>query len=154
MVDRRSTSTSLVATPTIIYEPSVQVSTFAGTGTAGKLDGPALTAQFNNSNGIACHSSGNVYIDDSDNHIVRRISATAIVSTFAGNGTKGFADGPAATAMFDTITGVALDPAGDTIVTDALNHKIRKITQSGIVPTLAGNVQGRLPSSMFLLGWL
>ena len=139
-----STSTTSVATPTITYEPRVQVSTFAGTGTAGKLDGSALTAQFNNSNDIACDSVGNVYIADSDNHIVRRISAVGIVSTFAGNGTKGFADGPVATAMFDTITGVALDPAGDIIVTDALNHKIRKITQTGIVSTLAGNVSGFL----------
>ena len=137
-------SSTSVSVPTSItdrgtYETNVTVSTLAGTGTAGLVNGVATAARFQGPEGIACDGSGNIYVADTTNNVIRMISAAGIVTTFAGNGTAGFADGPAATAQFNSPVRVAVTSSGDVYVADYQNHRIRKITQAGVVSTLVGN---------------
>ncbi|MDB5101712.1 MAG: hypothetical protein JWM80_6133, partial [Cyanobacteria bacterium RYN_339] len=115
------------------------VSTLAGTGTAGFADGAGATAQFNNPGGVAVDTAGNAYVADQDNHRVRKVTATGVVSTLAGSGTAGFADGAGATARFISPFGVAVDTGGNVYVADFDLHRIRKVTPAGLVSTLAGS---------------
>lgn len=116
-----------------------QVSTLAGNGTSGKTDGPAASAQFNNPNGVVFDKAGNLYIGDWSNHTIRKITAAGIVSTFAGTGVPGYQDGPASSAQFFEPWGLAIDAFDNIYVGDAKNNRIRKITPSGMVSTLAGS---------------
>lgn len=113
-------------------------STLAGTaGVSGSTDGNVSSARFNTPQGIARDSSANIYIADTGNHTIRKITGTT-VSLFAGTtGTSGVADGPVATAQFNSPQDVAVDSSGNIYVADTWNHTIRKIT-SGVVSTLAG----------------
>jgi sugar lactone lactonase YvrE len=114
-------------------------STVAGDGTPGYSEGAALTAEFYGPNGIAVDGSGNVYVADFGNNVIRKITAAGIVSTFAGNGTAGYADGTKATSCeFNNPAGIAIDASGNIYVADHGNNIIRKITQAGVVTTLAG----------------
>jgi len=121
------------------------VSTLAGSGTAGYQDGTVAAARFDYPYGVALDSSGNVYVADTVNHRIRKITQTGgtwTVSTLAGSGARGYQDGGAATARFSRPTGVALDSSGNVYVADAVNHRIRKITEDGgtwTVSTLAGS---------------
>lgn len=117
--------------------PSGQVVTIAGNGTSGNVDGPAATAEFSNPAGVAVDAAGNLYVADYRNHSVREISA-GNVTTIAGNGSPGFADGPVASAQFSYPLGVAIDGSGNLYVADSNNNRIREIS-GGIVTTLAGN---------------
>jgi streptogramin lyase len=119
--------------------PTGDVLTFAGSGVAGFSDGSATQAQFHNPTGLAVDASGNVYVADKINHRIRKITQEGIVSTLAGSGTQGFADGAAASAQFSTPIGVIIDTSGTIYVGDFSNHRIRKITLEGIVSTLAGS---------------
>lgn len=116
------------------------VTTIAGTGAAGDVDGPALSAQFNEPWGIACDSLGTVlYIADKKNNKLRKVDLlTNMVSTVAGDGNPGIINGPVSVARFNNPTGVALAVDGTLFVTDHLAHTIRKITPAGIVSTYAG----------------
>lgn len=114
-----------------------RVDTLAGTG-EGWRDGPALQAQFHTPSGIALDAAGNVYVADTGNNRIRRIGTDGMVSTLAGEGTRGFADGPAAQARFDAPMGVAVDAAGRVYVADTYNDRIRVIDTDGTVRTLAG----------------
>ncbi|MCF8427792.1 MAG: PKD domain-containing protein [Bacteroidia bacterium] len=117
------------------------VTTFAGNGSAGFLDGSGTTAKFNNPTGITCDFAGNVYVADQFNNRIRKITPSGLVSTFAGDGFIGSIDGSLTTARFNFPTGIATDGFGNFYVADQYNHKIRKIS-SGVVSTLAGTGAG------------
>ena len=117
--------------------PDGRVDTLAGQG-EGWRDGPALQAQFDTPSSIALDAAGNVFVADTGNHVIRRIGTDGNVSTIAGDGTAGYADGPAAHARFDGPMGVAVDATGRVFVADTWNDRIRVIEPDGQVRTLAG----------------
>lgn len=127
--------------------PSGVVTTVAGSNQAGYINGAPLTAKFFGPTGIAVTSTGNLYIADQNNHRIRFADFGAgQVSSFAGNGTNGFADGDVVNAQFKFPTGIAIDGLGNLYVTDLSNRRIRKINTSGttIVSTIAGDGQAGL----------
>ncbi|HEY8026348.1 MAG TPA: DUF4214 domain-containing protein [Burkholderiaceae bacterium] len=108
-------------------------------GGPGDMDGTTANARFNQPQGVACDSQGNIYVADSLNNTIRKIAANGTVSTFVGSpGVAGATDGNAATALFSFPTSLAVDPAGNLFVSDTGNDTIRKVTPSGIVSTVAG----------------
>jgi NHL repeat len=123
------------------FRSSVVVSGYAGTGIFnglnGYVNGPAETAQFN-PHRIAVSSEGTVYVSEYSTNRIRKISPSGIVSTFAGSGEAGFADGLGEAAKFNSPAGIALDQRGNLFVSDLRNFRIRKITADGMVTTLAG----------------
>jgi sugar lactone lactonase YvrE len=122
--------------------PSFEViTTFAGSGKGFAGDGgPATKAKLRAPRTMAADAAGNVYVVDTGNHRVRKISAAGIITTIAGTGTAGYSGdgGPATSARLDTPHGIAVDSAGNVFVADAPNHRIRRITPSGIITTVAG----------------
>jgi hypothetical protein len=116
-----------------------QVTTWVGSpGLTGSSDG-ATGALFNLPMGLAAAADGSVFVADSGNHTLRRISPDGAVSTLAGSpGMAGSLDGTGAAARFNGPTRLALDAAGDLYVADTGNHLIRKVTPAGVVTTLAG----------------
>ena len=123
------------------------VTTLAGSGQAGFADGSGLVAQFNGPTGVAVDSSGTLYVADQSNHRIRKITTEGTVTTLAGDGYVGSTDGPGSTARFYFPLALALDNSGNIYVADSINNRIRKITSSGVVTTLAGNGQGGLADS-------
>jgi sugar lactone lactonase YvrE len=123
-----------------IVTPGGVVSTFAGSsGQAGSNNGPATSgAQFLYPYAVAVDGSGNVYVADSGNHNIRKISGGS-VSTLAGAaGIAGSTDGTGVAALFNQPQGIAVDGTGNVYVSDTNNSTIRKITAAGVVTTLAG----------------
>jgi sugar lactone lactonase YvrE len=118
--------------------PDGLTSTFAG-GSRGNRDGVGSDAQFNDPRGIATDSSGNVYVSDSGNQTIRKITPAGLVTTLAGAGGLGdYADGTGMDAVFDRPLGLAVDRDGNIFVADATNCVIRRVTQAGVVTTVAG----------------
>ncbi|MYM41434.1 NHL repeat-containing protein [Duganella qianjiadongensis] len=115
------------------------VTTFAGNGTLGFSDGMGKAASFRSPRGIAIDSEGNVFVADSGNSSIRKISPLGLVSTFAGNGIGGRSDGVGGAARFLGPQGIAVDTVGNVYVADTGNSLIRKITVNGTVTTIAGN---------------
>jgi sugar lactone lactonase YvrE len=115
------------------------VTTFAGSGSIGSADGMGTMASFSYPSGVAIDSIGNLYVADRSNHKIRKITSTGVVTTLAGSGVQGSADGAGVASSFRTPLGVAVDSAGNVFVADSGNHKIRKITSTGVVSTLAGS---------------
>lgn len=122
------------------------ISTIAGIGTRGfSGDGGAATsAQFNDLQGVAVDASGNVYIADTGNNRIRKITRNGTITTIAGTGASGFSgDGGLATsAQLNNPWRVALDASGNIYISDAGNHRIRKISVSGTITTIAGTGTG------------
>ena len=120
--------------------PAGVVTTLAGVrGIYGALDGPGDTATFNAPTSVAVDALGNVFVADGLNDTIRKITASGIVSTFAGiPGHASFNDGPGAAALFNDPMGVAADAQGNVYVADAGNAAIRMITSAGVVSTYAG----------------
>jgi sugar lactone lactonase YvrE len=131
--------------------PAGVVTTLAGSpGAQGSNDGTGSAARFSNPAGVAVDGTGNLYVADSGNHTIRKVTPTGIVSTLAGSpGAQGSDDGVGSEARFNSPIGVALDNAGNLYVADRDNRTLRKVTPGGVVTTLAGNpgVQGSADGS-------
>lgn len=119
------------------------ISTFAGSGTVGYGGdgGGAGSAQLNSPVGLASDASGNLYIADSGNSAVRKVSTSGTITTLAGNGRQGYSgDGGAAlTARLNYPQGVAVDSAGNVFIADTFNNRVRVVAPSGGIKTVAGN---------------
>ena len=102
------------------------MSTWAGDGTAGFANGSLATARFNTPGGLTVDGAGAVLVADTHNHRIRKI-AGGQVTTVAGDGTAGFADGPLAKARFNQPIRLAVDGSGKIYVADRENHRIRVI---------------------------
>ncbi|HSR98240.1 MAG TPA: hypothetical protein VLM79_14375, partial [Kofleriaceae bacterium] len=137
--------------------PAGAVTTFAGTpGTVGSADGTGAAASFYIPTGIAVDGAGNVYVTDTGNSNIRKITAEGAVSTLAGTaGLAGSADGVGSAARFNVPFGITVDGAGNAYVADQGNHTIRKITPAAEVTTLvgtpgsAGSADGTGPAALF-----
>jgi len=121
--------------------PQGVVTTFAGSGERGSMDGPAATASFDQPTCVTVDATGNVYVAEVGNKI-RKISPNGVVTTLAGSGAPGAADGLSTAASFYIPEGLALDAASNLYVADYGNNRIRKITPKGEVTTIAGSVYG------------
>jgi sugar lactone lactonase YvrE len=121
--------------------PGLQVQTAAGVATAaGHAEGRGEQARFRGPRGLAADAAGTLYVADTENHAIRRITADGQVSTLAGAaGLAGHSDGPAALARFFKPIGVALGADGSLYVADSGNHTLRVISPAGVVSTLAGS---------------
>lgn len=119
--------------------PKGEVTTFAGSGIPGYMDGPGNKAQFYDPNGLTIDKKGNLYVVDGKNHRIRKISPEGMVSTFVGSGIPGYLDGPGKIARFNYPTGIAIDKDENLYIADRRNHTLRKVAPDGTVSTLAGN---------------
>lgn len=121
--------------------PDKSVNTFAGS-VEGYADGPGAQAAFNTPSGLALDSKGNLFVADTGNNRIRKVTPQGVVSTLAGEGTAGYLDGPATQAQFDGPIGIAVDMQGNVYVADTYNDRIRKIAADGSVSTVAGDGLG------------
>ena len=125
--------------------PAGVVTTLAG-GTAGSTNGTGTNARFFSPTGITIDSASNLYVTDNQNHAIRKITPAAVVTTFAGVSAStsfGYVDGTGTNAKFYLPTGIAIDSAGTLYVCDSYNHRIRKVSPTGVVTTLAGSATGQ-----------
>jgi sugar lactone lactonase YvrE len=132
--------------------PEATVTTLTGlAGNPGSTDGTGSAARFGNEDGgpsgVAVDGAGNVYVTDTQNHTIRKVTSAGVVTTLAGNASTlgvtgkpvgGSTDGTGSEARFNYPWGIAVDKAGTIYVADSLNHTIRKVTSAGVVSTLAG----------------
>jgi DNA-binding beta-propeller fold protein YncE len=131
---------ALVAAPLVAQAQSsfLQIRTLAGLTSLGYVDATGTNARFNGPASVAVDSAGNVFVADGFNHVIRKVTPAGVVSTFAGNGSFGSADGTGTAARFAQVYGVAIDGTDTLYVADSGNNTIRKITPAGVVTTLAG----------------
>lgn len=132
-------ASSATSNPATLTVSKVGVTTFAGwPGASGHADGTGRSARFALAGGLRADNLGNVYVSDSSNYTIRKITAAGVVTTVAGKaGSSGSTDGPVASALFAGVGGVAVDRSGTIYVADSGNYTIRKISD-GVVSTLAG----------------
>jgi sugar lactone lactonase YvrE len=136
-----SSNTVAVSTPlTASISLPLSVGTFAGHAlSSGSVNGTGKTARFNYPAAVAADAAGNLYLADTDNHTLRRVDTTGVVTSIAGAaGTPGAADGAGSAARFNEPSGVVVDVTGDIYIADTLNHTLRKVTAAGVVTTFAG----------------
>lgn len=115
------------------------VTTLAGNGNEGSVNGAAASATFNGPTSVAVDKSGNVFVADDNNNQIREITADGTVSTLAGSDSTGVADGLGPLAYFFGPEGVATNAQGNVYVADAGNNLIRMVSPAGQVTTIAGN---------------
>ena len=122
------------------------ISTFAGNGTAGYAGdgGPAPQAEINRVVGLAADAAGNIYLGDQNNNRVRKVDTLGAITTFAGTGAAGYSGdgGPAALAQLNGPLGVCVAPSGSIYVNDEGNGRVREVSPSGTITTVAGNGSG------------
>jgi sugar lactone lactonase YvrE len=125
------------------WAQSYHWSTFAGNiGGSGYSDGTGSAARFSRPMGVAVDAAGNVFVADTHNHTIRKVTPSGIVTTFAGTeGTSGSGNDTGAAARFFYPAGVAVDGVGNLYVADSYNQMIRKVTSDGVVTTFAGQTQ-------------
>lgn len=121
-----------------VLRPDGRVKTLAGSGTSGYQDGTGTSADFSQPWGLAVTDDGIVYVADTKNNRIRRISKDGVVTTFAGRGDRGYGDGVGVAATFWEPTDIEIDSKGNLFVVDHGSHIIRKITPTGEVSTFAG----------------
>ena len=118
------------------------ITAVVGTGEEGRSGdgGPAIEARLRRPDGVALDGTGNIYIADTENHLVRRVDATGTITTFAGTGDAGYAGdgGPATDAQLHEPSAVAIDPEGNVFITEVRNRTVRKVDPAGIITTVAG----------------
>ncbi len=117
------------------------VTTYSGNGKPGLINGLAFKARFNLPVGLAADSAA-VYVAEQGNNAIRMVTLDGVVLTLAGTGKAGFLDGDGLKAMFNTPTGIAVGQNGSVWVADTNNHRIRRISSSGFVATIAGAKSG------------
>ena len=131
-------------TPTPGAPPTTYlITTVAGNGVPGFSGdgGAAVQASLNTPAGIAVDAAGSLYIADCKNNRIRKVSPGGVITTVAGNGSAGFSGdgGPATGARLNGPQGVAVDPAGNLYIADTGNYRVRKVSSSGTITTVAGN---------------
>jgi hypothetical protein len=119
--------------------PKGDVSTFAGSGTRGSADGTGRLATFSNPMHLCSDLAGNIYVAETGNNKIRKITPDGVVTTFAGTGAAGGTNGPAATARFFQPYGICIDSTGIIYVVENGGCRVRKIDTTGNVTTLAGS---------------
>ena len=124
------------------FQNTYQVSTIAGDGNIGLKNGQGTQAQFFYPVSIIKDSKGDYLITDYYNHVIRKMDANYNVTTYAGTGIAGFKDGDKNTAKFSFPSGTAIDKNDNIYIADTYNNKIRKISNTGIVSTIAGSSAG------------
>ena len=123
------------------------VTTLAGVaGSAGTLNGTGSAARFADPQNLAIDGAGNLYVADGKGNTIRKVTPAGAVTTLAGSGTAGSADGTGSAAQFNDPTGVTVDPFGNVYVADYGNNTVRVVTPTGVVTTLAGKA-GRIGST-------
>ena len=132
-----------------------QVSTFAGNGNQGVINGVGTGAEFSIPSRLSTDIAGNLYALDAANPPVRQVTPTAFVAVHAGTGIRGFKDGPAVIAQFNQGFGIVTDAQGNIYIGDTGNRRIRQINAAGQVITIAGNgmsgfVNGNAGAAQFL----
>jgi sugar lactone lactonase YvrE len=119
------------------------ITLFAGNGANGYTGngGPATNASLSYPVGVATDASGNLFIADAGNAVIRKVNTNGIITTFAGNGTAGYSGdgGPATSAELNVGAGVAVDASGNLFIADVYNNRVRKVSTNGIITTVAGN---------------
>lgn len=125
----------------VIHEIVGDVLTLAGSNSGYSDESFGFKSQFNNPSDVAVDSFGDIYVCDTGNHAIRKISSTNGVSTFAG-GISGNSDGIGKLAKFNSPNGITIDKFNNIYVADTLNHRICKINSYGEVITIAGGIQG------------
>ena len=118
--------------------PTPVTTVFAGSGSSGYVDGAGSVAKFSYPYDFETDSSGNLYVVDSLNCRIRRITPSGTVSTFAGGGCGWYSDGTGTNALFNTVAGITKDSSGNFYVSEMGGHRVRKITAAGVVSTFAG----------------
>jgi hypothetical protein len=108
-------------------------------GSSGRIDASSTSARFNLPADIVKDSTGNFYVSDLNNHVIRKVTPAGEVTTFAGSGTAGATDATGIGASFNQPFGMTRDSAGDFYVSEQDGRRVRKITAAGEVTTIAGS---------------
>jgi serine/threonine-protein kinase len=119
------------------------VTVMAGSDTSGSANGSDTSARFNEPTALTLDAAGNVYVADYGNNLIRKITPAGLVTTFAGSGAAGAANGTGPAASFNGPAGIAIDVAGNIYVADYSNNLIRKITPAGAVTSISNAALNR-----------